>query len=170
LRYMYVRNFGDGFGLSWPEVFGTTSRAEVEAYCRANGIEAEWKGGGRLRTRQVRRAAARHPQTGEWVWFNHATFFHVSTLDEDIRLRLLDEFGEAELPNNTTYGDGSPIEPEVLEELRAAYLRHQVAFPWRAGDVLMLDNMLVAHGREPFEGARRVVAGMADPCQWANLQ
>jgi alpha-ketoglutarate-dependent taurine dioxygenase len=169
-RYMYVRNFGDGFGLSWPEAFRTTSRAEVERYCRANGIEAEWKDGGRLRTRQVRRAAARHPQTGEWVWFNHATFFHVSTLDEDVRRRLLAEFGEEELPNNTTYGDGAPIEPEVLDELRAAYLRHKVTFPWQAGDVLMLDNMLSAHGREPFEGERRVVAGMADPCQWASLE
>lgn len=167
--YTYVRNFGDGFGLPWQEAFQTTSHAEVESYCHANGIEAEWKGGGRLRTRQVRRTAARHPRTGEWVWFNHATFFHVSTLDEDVSRRLLAEFGEDDLPNNTAYGDGSPIEPEVLDELRAAYLRHKVAFKWQAGDVLMLDNMLAAHGREPFEGERRVVAGMADPCHWDRL-
>jgi hypothetical protein len=28
---------------------------------------------------------------------------------------------------------------------------------------MLLDNMLVAHGREPFDGGRRVLVAMADP-------
>ena len=36
-----------------------------------------------------------------------------------------------------------------------------VSFAWRRGDVLMLDNMLVAHGRATFKGDRRVVVAMA---------
>jgi len=164
--YMYVRNFGDGFGLSWEDTFQTRSRAAVEQYCRQHDIAFEWKGGDRLRTRQVRPAIARHPQTGEHAWFNHATFFHVSTLEEDIRERVLAEFDEEDLPNNTYYGDGSRIEPEVMEHLRQTYLREKLSFPWQQFDVLMLDNVLAAHGREPFSGPRRVVAGMADPCFW----
>jgi alpha-ketoglutarate-dependent taurine dioxygenase len=161
--WMYIRNFGDGFGLSWPTVFQTEDRAQVEAHCEKSGIQCEWKEDNRLRTRAIRPALARHPKTGEAVWFNHATFFHISTLEEDIREGLLDEFGETDLPANTYYGDGTPIEPEVMEHLREAYRRETVSFPWQKGDLLMLDNMLVAHGRAPFTGARQILVGMAEP-------
>jgi alpha-ketoglutarate-dependent taurine dioxygenase len=96
------------------------------------------------------------------VWFNHAAFFHVSTLEPSIREPLLAEFPEADLPHNTYYGDGSAIEPAVLDEIRAAYQQEMVIFPWQAGDILMLDNMLTAHGRMPFMGGRKVVVGMAE--------
>jgi len=162
-KWMYTRNFGDGFGLSWQTVFQTTDRLKVEEYCRYNGMESEWKSGNRLRTRQVRNPVARHPQTGELIWFNHATFFHVSTLESTIREVLLAEFEEEDLPNNTYYGDGSPIEPSVLDELRQAYLEETVAFRWQEGDILMLDNMLVAHSRTPFLGTRKVLFAMAEP-------
>lgn len=168
--YMYVRNFGDGLGLPWQTAFQTTRRAEVERYCRDNDIEFEWKGGDRLRTRQTRPVAARHFSTGELAWFNHATFFHVSTLPPPVRDKLLEGFTEEDLPNNTYYGDGSTIGPEVMEELRAAYLAEKVVFPWRAGDVLMVDNVLASHGREPFKGPRKVVAGMADPFSWRDTK
>jgi alpha-ketoglutarate-dependent taurine dioxygenase len=161
--WMYVRNFGDGFGLPWQTVFQTTERAAVEEHCRKNGIEVEWKDVDRLRTRAIRPAIARHPQTGETVWFNHATFFHISTLEPTIRAALLAEFKEDELPTNTYYGDGAPIEMSVLDELREAYRRETVQFPWEAGDALLLDNMLVAHGRAPFVGSRKILVGMADP-------
>ena len=161
--WMVVRNFGDGFGLDWRTVFQTSDRAAVEAHCRGNGIEVEWKPGERLRTRAVRPAVTRHPSTGETLWFNHATFFHVSTLAPEIREELLAEFAEDELPANTYYGDGSPIEAEVLDHLRALYERFTVRFPWQKGDVLLLDNMMVAHGRSPYEGARKILVGMAEP-------
>jgi len=160
--WMYVRNFGDGFGLSWSTVFQTTDKEKVEEHCRLNGIEAEWKEEGRLRTRAVRPALVRHPRTGETLWFNHATFFHVSTLEPDVRASLLAEFAADDLPTNTFFGDGSPIEPEVMDHLREAYRRETVSFPWQKGDLLMLDNMLVAHGRAPFSGPRRVLVGMAE--------
>lgn len=168
LGYMYVRNFGDGFGLSWQTAFQTRSKSEVERYCLEHDITFEWKEDDRLRTRQVRPAIARHPLTGESAWFNHATFFHVSTLEESIRERMLGELSEEDLPNNTYYGDGTRIEAEVMEHLREAYLREKVTFPWRQFDVLMVDNMLSSHGREPYTGERRIVTGMADPFLWKD--
>lgn len=161
--WMYVRNFHPGFGLSWRTVFQTGDKGRVEEYCREAGIEFEWRPGDRLRTRQVRPAAAVHPRTGETVWFNHATFFHVSTLAPAIREPLLRDFGEDDLPNNTYYGDGSPIEPEVAEHLRQAYRSEMVELPWRRGDVLLIDNMLTAHARNPFTGPRKIAVAMADP-------
>jgi alpha-ketoglutarate-dependent taurine dioxygenase len=168
-KYLYVRNFGQGFGLSWQSAFQTTSKSIVEEYCREHDIEFEWKDDDRLTTRQVRQMAAAHPRTKEMIWFNHATFFHVSTLAPDLQRMLTNAFRQNDFPNNTYYGDGSMIEPEVLHHLRDVYQREMVTFPWQAGDILMLDNMLSAHGRAPFSGPRRVVVGMSERCGWNEL-
>ena len=160
--WMLVRNFGNGLSFTWQSVFQTEDKGAVEAYCREAGIETEWRGD-RLRTRQARRAVAQHPATGEMVWFNHATFFHVSTLEPSMSEILLAGLGEGDIPTNTYYGDGSPIELSVLEEIREAYRRETVSFGWRKGDILMLDNMLVAHGRNPYVGQRKILVAMAEP-------
>jgi alpha-ketoglutarate-dependent taurine dioxygenase len=161
-KILYVRNYGDGFGLPWQTVFQTEDRADVEDYCRAQGITFEWKEGNRLMTSQVGPAVVKHPRTGESVWFNHATFFHISTLAPPIRDGLLATFQERDLPNNTYYGDGSSIEPDVLEDLRRAYLDEMVSTPWQLGDILMLDNMLAVHGRASYAGPRKIVVAMAE--------
>jgi alpha-ketoglutarate-dependent taurine dioxygenase len=160
--WMLVRNFGDGLSLSWQSVFQTEDKIAVEDYCRDAGIEIEWRGD-LLRTRQVRQAVARHPMTGEMVWFNHATFFHVSTLEPSTREVLLAGLKEEDLPNNTYYGDGSPIEPAVLEEIRDAYRKETISFVWQEGDILILDNMLSAHGRNPYTGPRKILVAMSEP-------
>jgi alpha-ketoglutarate-dependent taurine dioxygenase len=162
-RVCYVRNYNDGFGLKWQEAYQSSDRAEVEAYGRANAIEVEWKSGDRLRTRQVRDAIVTHPGTGEPIWFNHAAFFHVSSLDPAIGRSFLDAMAVDDLPYNTYYGDGSEIEPEIVAAIREAYEAETVRFPWQAGDVLMLDNVTVAHGREAYEGPRRILVGLAEP-------
>jgi alpha-ketoglutarate-dependent taurine dioxygenase len=159
---MYVRNYGDGLDLSWQQVFQTTEQSEVEAFCRREGLEFEWKDGDRLRTRQVCQAVASHPETGEMVWFNQAHLFHVSSLASDISGYLWAEMKEAELPRNAHYGDGTPIEASFLDEIRAAYMEETITFMWHEGDILLLDNMLTAHGREPFVGPREILVGMAE--------
>ena len=162
-QWMYVRNYGDGFGLDWQTAFQTIDKKEVEEHGRRNGIEVRWTGDGRLRTYAVLPAVIKHPRTGETVWFNHATFFHISTLEPSLREGLLAGFEkEVDLPTNTYYGDGSPIEPETLEELRAAYRQETTSFPWQQGDILMLDNILAAHGRAPYQGERRILVGMTE--------
>jgi alpha-ketoglutarate-dependent taurine dioxygenase len=160
---MYVRNFDDQLGLPWQTVFQTEDRAAVESHCRAGDMAFEWKDGDRLRTRAVRRAVTTHPKTGQRVWFNHVAFFHVSTLEASIRDGLFRTMAEEDLPANTYYGDGSAIEAEVLAEIRDAYRGATVSFAWRQGDILLLDNMLTAHSRTPYEGERRILVGMSEP-------
>lgn len=169
-KVLYLRNLGGGFGIDWQTAFQTEDRAVMEAFCRKNGIELEWTGEDRLRTRSVRPVVIRHPDTGQAVWFNAAVSSHVSTLAPAVREALLAELSEIELPKNSFYGDGTPIEPETLAAIRAAYHAETVAFPWQKGDVLMLDNMLVAHARNPYRGARKVVVGMASPVSVEDVQ
>ncbi|MBJ6359993.1 TauD/TfdA family dioxygenase [Paenibacillus sp. GCM10012307] len=162
-KVMYVRNVGGNIDLPWQTVFQTDDRDEVDAYCLRSGIEAEWLGNDRLRTRSVRSAIAKHPVTGEMLWFNQAHLFHVSSLQPEIREYMVSAIGEAHLPRNVYYGDGSPIEESVLDEIRGIYNEVSLVFPWQQGDILLLDNMLNAHGRNPYTGKRKVVVAMAEP-------
>jgi alpha-ketoglutarate-dependent taurine dioxygenase len=155
----YVRNYGGGVGLAWQDAVGPDP-GSVERYCREADLGAHWQPGGRLRTTAVRPAIAVHPGTGEETWFNHAAFFHVSSLPPPLSAALLDQFGEDGLPTNTYYGDGGRIEPASLAAIREAYEQEAACTPWRRGDVLLVDNLLVAHGRQPFTGERRVVVSM----------
>jgi alpha-ketoglutarate-dependent taurine dioxygenase len=162
LGWMLVRNYGDGLSLPWQTVFHTDDKDVLGEYCRNNKVEVEWKDDKRLRTRHIRPATRIHPVTGEKVWFNHIAFWHVSSLGADLREAFLKQWTEMELPYNTFYGDGSPIEPEVADELRAAYDAETVMFRWEPGDMILIDNISVAHGRSPYEGPRRILAAMGE--------
>ncbi|GAB6041503.1 TauD/TfdA family dioxygenase [Endothiovibrio diazotrophicus] len=153
----YVRNYHDGFDLDWRTVFQTDDPQGVEAYCAANDIQFEWLADGHLRTRQVCQGTARHPVTGDRLWFNQAHLFHPSALGAEVMEDLLDIFGEEGLPRNAYYGDGAPIEAEILDRVRDAFAACARQFDWRVGDVMLFDNMLSAHGRRPFTGSRKVL-------------
>ncbi|MES2259418.1 MAG: TauD/TfdA family dioxygenase [Pseudomonadota bacterium] len=159
---LYVRNYGD-FDLPWQQVFNTEDPLEVENQCRRMGVQWQWKEGEELRTSQLCQGVERHPVTGEMVWFNQAHLFHASNLPPEVRESLEDMLGEDNLPRNVYFADGSAIPDGLLEEVRAVLAAETVIFPWRQGDVLMLDNMLAAHGRTPFTGPRKVVVAMAEP-------
>ncbi|MEG4044871.1 amino acid adenylation domain-containing protein [Microcoleus sp. Pol17_C1] len=161
-QIMYVRNYTDGLDVSWKDFFQTEDKSVVEEYCRQAGMEFEWKAGNNLRTRKIRPAIAKHPKTKEMVFFNQLPLHHISCLDAATRASLLSVFGEENLPRNVYYGDGTPIEDSVMEEIHAVYAQAAVSFPWQAGDILMLDNMLVAHSRNPFIGSRKIVVAMGE--------
>ena len=145
-----------------------TDRATVEQFCRKNEILFEWKPDGELRTRQIAQAVATHPRTQEQVWFNQAHLFHVSNLEPAVREALLCAVSEDDLPRHAYYGDGTSIETDVLDEIRDVYRCLAVQFSWQKGDVLMLDNMLAAHGRTPFKGRRQILVAMAEPSRAAT--
>jgi alpha-ketoglutarate-dependent taurine dioxygenase len=158
---LYVRNYGHGLDLPWQDVFQTEDPVSVDRFCAEHGILVEWFPGGRLRTSQIAQATAVHPSTGEVVWFNQAHLFHVSALPADIGSELMAQFAPEDLPRNALFGDGAAIDAEALEMVRAAYAAEEIVFTWEEGDLLLLDNILMSHGRRPFSGTRRIVVGMA---------
>lgn len=159
---MYVRNFVEGLDVSWQDFFRTDDRQALGRSLAALGIQYEWTAANNLRTRQAGPAVACHPRTGDWVFFNQLQLHHIGYLGADERAALLELFDEQDLPRNVYYGDGQPIEDEVIAEIGALYESMSISFPWQSGDVLMVDNMLVAHGRHPFSGPRKVIVAMGE--------
>lgn len=157
----YVRNFS-GLDVSWQHFFKTEDRAQVEAICREGNIEFEWYGEDTLRISQVCPAVISHPVTGEMSFFNQIQLHHYSFLEADIREHFLSVAGEEGLPRNVYYGDGEPLEQTAVDLISELYEANAVRFDWRHGDVVMLDNMLAAHARDPFEGTRKMAVAMGD--------
>lgn len=167
--WQLTRNYNEMVGVPWQEAFGTEDRGEVERYCRDNGIEFDWDDVlGGLRTRQRRSAIIRHPRTGRRVWFNQIAFLSEWTIDAEVRDYLLSEFGPEGLPFNSRFGDGDPIDADVIALLNEVYEQHTLREPWQTGDLMLVDNIACAHSREPYEGAREVLVAMGAPVRLAD--
>lgn len=157
-KVMYIRNYGD-LDLKWQDVFQTADKSGVSAFCDNAGINYKWSGD-YLKTWQICDAVCRHPKTNEMLWFNQAHLFHVAALEQEVRQSLLALVDEDELPRNACFGDGSRIDDEVIDMINDIYTKTSVVFPWETNDLLLLDNMKVAHGRKPYKGKRKVLVGM----------
>jgi alpha-ketoglutarate-dependent taurine dioxygenase len=160
LRYLHTLHGGRGFGRSWQKTFQTEDRSVVERKLREDGYDFEWTRNGWLRTSIVAPAVASHPITGERVWINQADQWHPSHLDPGTRTALRELVGEANLPHNVRFGDDSPIAPADLDAIRAALAAEEVVVRCEHGDVLLCDNYLVAHGRQPFDGERQMFVSL----------
>ena len=126
-------------------------------------MDFDWKEGGSLRLTHVRPAIAEHPKTGEQVWFNQADQFHPSTHPSAVyeSLMAVCDGREEYLPQYACFGDDTPLEISVLEEIREVTREAASIFPWQVGDVLLVENMLVCHGRMPYSGPRRILVSMS---------
>ena len=130
---------------------------DVEPQVKQLGYNVTWDPNGDLHLWQIRDAFIRHPLTGEKIWFNQVTMLHSSYY------KALPTFQGTEIPDDkftshVYYGDGSTIEPEALQHIRAKTWECAVGFQWRSGDLLVVDNLTVQHARIGFTGDRRVLA------------
>ena len=166
--WLLTRNYNDEIGATLNEAFGTEDRGAIESYCRANAIQFQWQPDGTLRTRQRRSAIVRHPVTGQRCWFNQIAFLNERTLDPEVCDYLVDVYGADGLPFTTHFGNGDPIGEDVVQLLNSVYEANTAREPWRAGDLLLVDNVRTAHSREPFEGEREVVVAMTDTVRLAD--
>lgn len=178
LQHLWDADGPPGVGKSWQETFETDDRNAVAEKLGADGIDFAWTDFG-LRTRAVRPAVVRHGATGDACWFCQADQWHRAAAGVKVEIggRGGPESGdgggggdprydpatagEASLGNHATFGDGGEIDPADLAAIRAATDACEVVFPWQAGDVMVLDNTLVMHGRKPFTGRREVLVAMA---------
>jgi alpha-ketoglutarate-dependent taurine dioxygenase len=158
----YTQNLHDGMGLgkSWQDTFETGDRRVVEEYLNGTDAEWAWRPDGGLRVSLVRPATVRHPVTGAEVWFNQADQWHPAALGDEAAGALAQLLPPEDLPQYVTFADGTPIPDAHVLQIRDRGLETAVDVDWNTGDLLVIDNVLVGHGRRPFTGSRRVLVAM----------
>ncbi|MGO4463236.1 TauD/TfdA family dioxygenase [Streptomyces sp. M-16] len=167
--WLLVRNYSELAGLPWYKTFATEDKAVAEAYCEENTVGYEWvEEDDSMITRQRRSAVVTHPVTGERTWFNHFAFWNSRTLDPDVREVLVETYGEDGLPFNTYLGDGSRLTEAEVDAVNAVYDRVTVRETWQRGDLMIVDNILCAHGREAYRGDRKILVAMGEPVALAD--
>lgn len=151
------------FHKSWQEVFETDRREEMEAQCKRLDITIEWHRKEWVELTQTRPATHFHPITQEKVWFNQAHLFDFNPKwlgwSRYVGLQLLYLFPHTKL-HQVFFGDGTPIPQKDLYTIIDTLNAHTVHFPWKKGDLLLLDNVLAMHGRATFTGKRRILTAM----------
>nr|WP_295872280.1 TauD/TfdA family dioxygenase [uncultured Chitinophaga sp.] len=161
----YIRNLhaGHGVGASWQQTFETDSRDAVTALLERDGVDYEWKDDGSLRMTEVRQAIIEHPEKKCKLWFNQADEFHPSGSGVELyeAMLLLYDGDVSSFPTYAAFGDGSEIPLDYLETIRAVIRQNIVTFTWQQSDLLLLDNLMIGHGRMPYTGPRRTLVAMS---------
>jgi hypothetical protein len=135
----------------------------VEQSCAENGSTVRWDREEGAKINNVLPAFRQHPETGEILWFNQVSTFlsspHTAGLVRWL-LYLMAYPNPLRRPCHATLGDGRPITLGQLNVINRAIENATVRFRWRRGDLLMVDNYLVTHGRMPFQGERRILVAI----------
>ncbi|MDY7096934.1 MAG: TauD/TfdA family dioxygenase [Pseudomonadota bacterium] len=140
---------GSGQGRSWKSTLSASTRQEAEARLSDLGYSWEWREDGSLRATTPALPAVREVSDGRVSFFNQliAAFRGWSDSRND--------------PNKAiTFGAGDPITSQDMAPAIAIADGLTVNCDWQAGDVALIDNFTVMHGRRPFEGKRRVLASL----------
>lgn len=161
--WLLKRTYLDGISVPWQDVLGTPDRTAAENYLRRNHIDHQWHEDGILSTVQRRAAFLTHPVTGEQCWFNNVLYFSHWSTEPDVRTLLAETYGSDRLPFDTGFGDGVELSEQDADTLRTAYLRAQTRHDWSVGDVLLVDNVQMSHGRDSYRGTRHAVVAMGHP-------
>lgn len=148
---------------SWMEAFESTSKEEVEAYCEKSDFSYKWHKRSWLEINQICSAIIDHPVTKEKIWFNQAHLY-------DYNPRLIGKLNYLATKlvyarkhtkmHEIYFDDNNRVERKDLYTIMDVLDKNTVAFNWRKGDFLLLDNVLAMHGRAPFKGKRRILTAL----------
>lgn len=149
--------------VSWTTAFSTGDRSEVERVCAEQGATVRWNFEGSAVITNTLPGVREHPETGEKVWFNHVSTFVATPRTAGLARWLLFHAGFPSIqqrPFYATLGNGDPFRIAELDSINDAMDSATVKFRWQRGDLLLVDNFLVAHGRMPFRGERRILVAI----------
>lgn len=153
LRYANVMppadDYGSGMGRSWQSTLRARTPAEAEERLRGLGYQWQWADDGCLRAITPVLPAVHDLGDGRQSFFNQLIAAFCGWKDS-----------RNDPAKAITFGDGSPLDRDAV--LVAVALADELAFdvPWQRGNVALVDNYVVMHGRRTFSGTRKVLASL----------
>eukprot|EP00048_Salpingoeca_helianthica_P020714 m.8058 g.8058 ORF g.8058 m.8058 type:complete len:420 (-) comp5160_c0_seq1:116-1375(-) len=163
---------------SWQMMFETKNRTEALAAATANGFNASFNWHGSIVLENHSPSFRTHPRSGQPVWHNHLQVFYPDSIAAEYSITavrtnslfagLMCVLADLMVAVNTFFhglesigqyamlGNRSHVPQEVMDVVRATMWKHTVLYPYQTGDVVAIDNMRVAHGRQLYSGPRTV--------------
>lgn len=161
-KVLYIRKFGLGFDLSWQTTFNTNSKSKVNNYCKINNIKFKWLPGKKLITFKKNNFSIYNNKIKSRVWFNQAHLFHKSNYDKKTLSLMKKVYGEDFYPRDAKFGNNTEIPNSYMSSIRKVLKTNTYNIKWGKGDVALIDNLLVAHGRSKYIGERKVYVVMTN--------
>eukprot|EP00746_Dinoflagellata_sp_MGD_P144401 gnl/MRDRNA2_/MRDRNA2_77136_c0_seq1.p1 gnl/MRDRNA2_/MRDRNA2_77136_c0~~gnl/MRDRNA2_/MRDRNA2_77136_c0_seq1.p1 ORF type:complete len:1165 (+),score=182.33 gnl/MRDRNA2_/MRDRNA2_77136_c0_seq1:123-3497(+) len=129
-------------GFTWQKAYQTDAKAEVERVLSASGATWEWLSDDTLKVANVEPVLRLHPITNEALWVNGV---HTNNASYYLHAEHIDT--SQGVPMDTFFGNSEPIPEDVLAEIRGSIWHHSVPLVLRENNLLVVDNMLIGHGR-----------------------
>jgi alpha-ketoglutarate-dependent taurine dioxygenase len=142
-RLKYIRTFAPG---EWQHCFQTESLDDVRSFCEARGGTFEPKPDGSVRSEFVTSAFRTAPDGKRRVWINNVLVF---IKGEQSHRKI--HGGEKPSPLAVRLEDDSPIPDSILKAVVDATEPITYEVQWRKGDLVMIDNRSILHGRRKAE-------------------
>lgn len=155
-RICYQRRMEDG---DWQVTLQVETREQAEEFCRSQNMEITWEDDGAAVTHFY--TSALREAGGELVYINSLLLLALG--EQALRAQSATEAAAMKLNFVVRWEDGSPIGPEVLKEIASACARNEAEVSWKKGDMILVDNRSVMHGRRGSNGQdRRILVRMGD--------
>ncbi len=147
-----VNDGQSGQGRSWQSTLNVPSRAEAESRLGELGYAWSWQADGSLVTTSPKLPTVRQLDDGSESFFNQVIAAYCGWRRSD----------DSSLPV-VTFGNDDLISEEIMDALVEISQQFIYAAQWQDGDIALVDNYRVMHGRYSYGGdkKRRVVVSLA---------
>lgn len=151
----YVRNLVEG---DWQATFMTDDLDEARAFAAESDLTMSHDPEtGTVRAEFECSALRRHG--ADTLFINNALFIYLGEMafKSGWAAKNLPGLRSAECPMVVRAADGSEIPPAVMDDVRKTSDRLTRKIPWQQGDIVLIDNHRVLHGRAETDGGKRSI-------------
>lgn len=133
-------------GRSWQDVFGVTTRVDAERVMAMNRMSWKWSEEGLWTQSPPLPAFRHHPKSGECAFYNSLLAAYTGWNDARNTGSTSILFAKNE----------RPIPVDFVEDVQRVAWEGRYECSWEQGDVLVVDNAITMHARNPFAGNRTI--------------
>lgn len=143
---------------SWQESFQTDDVEIVKEKCRHLNITVDSRFGKIFLSEKIP-ALIEHPKKLSKLWYACLDPFYFTPryigMKNYLVLRFIELFYR--ITPRLTFENGKIIPARYINHVLETVEKHTRMIPWQCGDVLVVDNLQVAHGRTPYHGEREIL-------------